>query len=97
MKRRGQRTAGTSDVRLFFPVICLLLSVFCASTLSAYACPGCSEALFDPAQGAARVGTLRGYLISIVMLLGIPVLMIAWVAMAVARASRRRRRESSTG
>ena len=58
----------------------------------AHACPGCSEALFDPAQGAARVGTLRGYLVSIVVLLGVPALMIGGVALAVVRASRRARR-----
>ena len=57
-----------------------------------HACPGCSEALFDPAQGAARVGTLRGYLVSIVVLLGVPALMIGGVALAVMRASQRLRR-----
>ena len=55
----------------------------------AHACPGCSEALFDPAQGAARVGTLRGYLVSIVVLLGVPALMIGAISVAIFRARHR--------
>ena len=71
------------------------LSIFLALPLIAVGCPGCSEALFDPSQVAARIGTLRGYLISIMVLLGIPALMIAGVATAVVRASRRLRRRRS--
>ena len=73
----------------------MVLAVCVLWTVRAWACPGCSEALFDPAQGAARVGTLRGYLVSILVLLGMPVLMIGGVTVAVMRAARRARRARS--
>ena len=77
--------------RLVWCSVCLLLLAPCV----AWACPGCSEALFDPAQGAARVGSLRGYLVSIIVLLGVPALMIGGVTLAVMRASRRAQRGRS--
>ena len=91
----GQLGACSLKPATRLAVVCCLLSVVCLWAVSAQACPGCSEALFDPAQGAARVGTLRGYLVSIVVLLGVPVLMIGGMAMAVVRASRRARRGRS--
>ena len=77
-------------------VVCCLLSVVLLWAFSVQACPGCSEALFDPAQGAARVGSLRGYLVSIIVLLGVPALMIGGVTLAVVRASRRAQRGRPT-
>ena len=69
---------------------CWLLCAVCFLwTVCAWACPGCSEALFDPTQGAARVGTLRGYLLSIIVLLGVPVVMIGAIVVAIVRAQRR--------
>ena len=102
MKQRGQETENsaqkteteTVSFLLAFSVFCLLSSVFWSSVV--HACPGCSEALFDPAQGAARAGSLRGYLVSIIVLLGAPALMIGGVTLAVMRASRRAQRGRPT-
>jgi hypothetical protein len=78
----------------FLITVLALLLVF---PLMAAGCPGCSEALFDPAQAAIKAGTLRGYLISIALLLGLPVAMVAGVAVALSRASRRSQRVRRAG
>lgn len=55
---------------------------------SAWACPGCKEALYDPAQSKQVAATAKGYAISISLLLGVPVLLIGGVATAIVRQRR---------
>ena len=82
--------------RRALPALRAVLAAYVAiSPAIVWACPGCSEALFDPTQAAATAGTLRGYLVSIVVLLGLPVLMIGGIALALRRASRARRLTAS--
>ncbi len=68
-----------------------MLCSFAFATV-ARACPGCSEALFDPAQAEQAVRTARGFAWSIYTLLAVPLLLVAGVATLIVRASRRVRR-----
>ena len=75
-------------VALYF---CLLTFECC---LSASACPGCKEALFEPGKIAERVAIARGYALSIALLLGIPVALLGTIAILLVRARRRALRGS---
>jgi heme/copper-type cytochrome/quinol oxidase subunit 2 len=55
----------------------------------ALACPLCAEALFSPGESAAKSRLLWGYVVSVVTLLGIPVLLVGGIAIAITRAARR--------
>ena len=70
---------------------CWLLVAGCVvwSHAVAWACPLCSQALFSPGETAAQVGTLKGYLVSVAALLGLPLAMIGGIALWIVRASRR--------
>lgn len=57
---------------------------------TAWACPGCKEALFDPGQLAQKLSTARGYAISIGLLLAVPFVLVAGTAALIVRAYRRR-------
>ncbi len=74
-------------------IILLLLIADCWLLIAeVLACPGCSEALFDPAQAEQAVRTARGFAWSIYTLLAVPVLLVAGIATLIVRASRRVRR-----
>ncbi len=83
-KRQGQ-------ARFPFCLIGWLLAAGCwlLSQAVVFACPLCSQALFSPGETTAQVGALKGYLVSIVALLGLPLVMIGGIAVWVVRASRR--------
>lgn len=57
----------------------------------AEACPGCKEALFDPAQLPQRLRTAQGYAWSIAALLGVPLTLIGGLTVWVVRHQRRPR------
>ena len=63
------------------------LVVLAAST--AWACPGCKEALFDPGEITQRVSTARGYALSIGLLLGMPALLLTGIAALIVRSRRK--------
>ena len=60
--------------------------------LSAWACPLCGEALFGVGDATARRGLFYGYLVSIVILLGVPALLIGGLVLLIRRASRQAKR-----
>ncbi|MBI3321509.1 MAG: hypothetical protein HYZ91_04485 [Candidatus Omnitrophica bacterium] len=62
------------------------------SSPSLWACPGCKEALFDPAHLTQRLSTARGYALSIALLLAMPVGLVSGVTLLVVRAQRRSKR-----
>ena len=53
-------------------------------------CPGCKEALFDPGKLRETLGTAKGYAVSIGLLLSVPFLLVAAIALKIASAHRRR-------
>ena len=57
---------------------------------AAWACPGCKEALFDPAQGEQVVRTAQGYALSIGLLLVTPALCVGGLTWWIVRQARRR-------
>lgn len=57
---------------------------------SAWACPGCKESLFDPAELPQRLSAAKGYALSIALLLGTPVALIGGVTALILRHQRRR-------
>ena len=61
---------------------------------AAEACPGCKEALFDPSQLPQKLSAAKGYALSIMLLLSVPVLLIGTVTLAVVRARGKGRRAS---
>ncbi len=63
---------------LFFPV-------------TAIACPGCKDALFDPGQLPQRLAYAKGYAMSIGLFLLVPVTLIGSIAALILRAQHRRR------
>lgn len=62
---------------------------------TAWACPLCGDALFDPTQAQMTSRTAIGFLVSIVALLGVPLLLVGCVTWRVIRSARRVQR--STG
>ena len=56
------------------------------------ACPGCKDALTDPAGLPQRLSMARGYALSIGLLLGMPAALVAGLTVLVIRAARRSRR-----
>ena len=62
---------------------------------NAEACPGCKEALTDPAELPQRLASARGYALSIGLLLTIPAVLVGGLTTIVIRAARRNRRTSS--
>ena len=79
----------------------VLLGAFCIGALLccaalAQACPGCKEALFDPAQAQQAVQRAKGMNASIGLLLGMPLLLLGGVATSILRASRRAKRLGRT-
>ena len=58
---------------------------------SAWACPGCKDALVDPAQVGTRLGMARGFAWSIGLLLAMPATLIGAVTLRVVWAARQRK------
>ena len=83
MDQRMTRTSFT-----FFLI--LLPFAFCLLPSTGWSCPGCKEALFDPAQLPQRLSTARGYALSIGLLLMVPATLIGGLTALIVRAQRRR-------
>ena len=62
---------------------------------SAWACPGCKDALFDPGQLPQKLGSARGYALSILLMLSMPALLVGGSAALIVRAHRRKRRDAA--
>ena len=60
---------------------------------SAWACPGCKEALFDPGQIAQKRATASGYALSILLMLSMPALLVGGSTALIVRAHRHKRRQ----
>ncbi|MBI4341925.1 MAG: hypothetical protein HY599_00985 [Candidatus Omnitrophica bacterium] len=71
-------------------IILLIGLVTLLAPAVAHACPGCKEALFDPGQLVEKLATSKGYALSIGLLLLVPFTLVGGIAVAVARASRKR-------
>jgi len=54
------------------------------------ACPACKEALFDPSQLQQRLSAAKGYALSIILLLSVPLSLIVGVTMLIVRSARRK-------
>ena len=72
---------------LAFAMLLILLGL----PVAASACPGCKEALFDPAQLQQKLSTARGYALSIGVMLMVPVALIGGVAAGIIRAAKRKK------
>ena len=68
---------------LFFPV-------------AAIACPACKEALFDPGQLHQKLSTAKGYALSIMLMLSVPVILIGGIATSIIRTQRRKSHQIDT-
>ncbi|MBI3087327.1 MAG: DUF420 domain-containing protein [Candidatus Omnitrophica bacterium] len=77
----------TLPLWLYVSVTGVLVYLLLYHMPSAEACPMCSEALFAPGEGAARAGLVKGYAVSVAVLLGIPLLLIGGIAAMVVRAA----------
>src|SRR5262249_45201736 len=77
-----------------FTLMRLAMLAFLISLIAgnAWACPGCQDALFNPAQAEQAVRTARGFAWSIYTLLAVPMLLVGGITALVVRASRRARR-----
>ena len=76
---------------LDFRFLIAVLAVFMlACPWAADACPGCKEALFDPAQLPQKLATARGYAMSIGLLLAVPFGLVGGITTLIIRAQRRR-------
>ena len=85
MRRRDCWLAGHLATLLVLGWVLLLLPV------SARACPGCKEALFDPGQLPQKLATARAYAWSIGLMLAVPLGLVGGVTTLVVRAQRRKR------
>ena len=71
-------------------VTLLLLTWSFLLPVGAEACPLCKEALFDPGQLQQKLSTAKGYALSILLLLSVPVALIGGITTLIARAQHRR-------
>ena len=55
---------------------------------NALACPFCRDALFAPAEAAVQRAAANGYLVSIVTLIGVPLLLVAGMVVWIVRSAR---------
>ncbi len=69
-------------------VLCLLLIAAWMVPPAVQACPGCKEALVDPAEAQLGMRRAKGYAVSIGLLLAVPLLMVGGVTTAVVRHAR---------
>ena len=63
--------------------------VLCLAPALARACPGCKEALFEPGKIGQNLSTARGYALSIMLMLAVPLLLVGGITTLVLRARRR--------
>ena len=64
-------------------------AVLFALPACAAACPGCKEALFEPGKIGQNLSTARGYALSVVLMLAVPMLLIGGITTLILRARRR--------
>jgi hypothetical protein len=70
-------------------VVVFLLTMLMPAT--AFSCPGCKEALFDPGQLPQKLSTAKGYALSIGLLLAVPVALVGGLTAMIIRSARRKR------
>ncbi len=94
-KRFTQHTAvarWTVPLWLYVSITGVLVYWLLYHMPSAEACPGCKEALFDPAQLQQKLSTAKGYALSIGVLLSVPLVLLGGIVTMVVRARRNRAR-----
>ena len=84
--------AGISVTHLLTGSLTSLLTFLLCSSIGE-SCPGCKEALFDPAGLPQRLSTARGYALSIGLLLTIPAGLVGTLTALIVRAHRRTLRD----
>lgn len=83
---RCQRFDGAATrVALSCLTVLLVLPTWAA------ACPGCKEALFDPAQLPQKLATAKAYAVSIGVMLAVPTLLIGGLTALIVSSVRHRR------
>ncbi len=82
-KSKGKSTKGSSKV---WSALLLLPFTFYLLTLVVEACPLCKEALFDPGQIHQKLSLAKGYAVSIVFMLAMPLALLGGVAALIVRA-----------
>ena len=63
----------------------------------AWACPGCKEALVDPAELPQRLAAAKGYAASIGLMLVVPLSLVGGLTAVIVRSSRRQRGDRPRG
>lgn len=100
MKRNGEFGIGNSEWNAIpnsafripnLLAIGVFVSLF-AFPAAVRACPGCKEALIEPAQALQKQSTARGYNLSIALMLAVPATLIGATSALVVRSGRRNRR-----
>ena len=81
-----------SRFSLTYSLTHLLTAMVCLLPTIADACPGCKEALFDPAQLQQKLATAKGYAWSIGLFLSMPCVLIGSIVTLIVRARGRRQR-----
>ena len=76
-----QSVAGISIV-----LVLLALAVLLCMPATTMACPLCKEALFDPGQIHQKLSLAKGYAVSIVFMLAMPLALLGGVAALIVRA-----------
>ena len=69
-------------------VTVLLLTWHFILPIGAEACPACKEALFDPGQLHQKLSTAKGYALSILLMLSVPIALIGSITTLIVRAQR---------
>ncbi|MBI4598278.1 MAG: DUF420 domain-containing protein [Candidatus Omnitrophica bacterium] len=64
---------------------------------AAEACPGCKEALFEPGQLSQRLSTAKGFALSIMLLLAVPVALVGGLTLRIVSTARRHRHQRQEG
>ena len=79
-----------STHRLIYAFVLLVMVLLLAHPL-ANACPACKDALFDPGQLHQRLSAARGYAVSIILLLSVPLILVSSVVALIVRTQRAQR------
>ena len=93
-----QSAISGKNRQLFFVGGCWLLAAGCFALLSpvVWACPMCSQVLSSPGEAALAGAAIRGYAVSLIALLGIPMLLLLGLSWRIARSIRHGRRRVDT-
>ena len=89
-KAKGKTTIQKSKLPTLLTLalwFCLLSFDFCLRAVEA--CPGCKEAFFEPGKIAQNLSTARGYALSVMLMLAVPMLLIGGITTLILRARRR--------